>query len=116
MTLNVWVLGAVMRPGSYPIEKPTSIMDLISLAGGLAPNAGSTATISHQGDSHAPAVVNASVNTNNANSSTNNVSATTNKDGILSINLTSLMSTKDPAANVIIHTRVIVTKNTAPAA
>jgi polysaccharide export outer membrane protein len=96
-----------MRPGTYPIEKPTSIMDLISLAGGLAPNAGSTATISHQADSHAPAVVNASVTTNNS-------TATTNKDGILSINLTTLMASKDPAANVLVRPGDVITISTAP--
>jgi polysaccharide biosynthesis/export protein len=107
MTQNVSVLGAVMRPGTYPIEKPTSIVDLISLAGGLAPNAGSTATISHQADSHAPAVVNASVATNNS-------TATANKDGILSINLTTLMASKDPAANVLVHPGDVITISTAP--
>lgn len=107
MTQNVSVLGAVMRPGTYPIEKPTTVMDLISLAGGLAPNAGSTATISHQADSHAPAVVNASVTTNNA-------SATANKDSIFSISLTSLMSSKDLAANVTVRAGDVITISTAP--
>src|SRR5258706_2782958 len=106
MTQNVSVLGAVMRPGTYPIEKPTSIMDLISLAGGLAPNAGSTVTISHQADPHVPAVVNASVTTNNA--------AGTNKDSIVAINLTTLMSSKDPAANVLVHPGDVITISTAP--
>jgi polysaccharide export outer membrane protein len=121
MTQNVSVLGAVMRPGTYPVEKPTSIMDVISLAGGLAPNAGSTATVSHQGDSHAPSVVNASVTTsnasvttNNASVTTNNATATNNKDGILSINLTSLMASKDPAANVMVHPGDVITISTAP--
>jgi polysaccharide export outer membrane protein len=114
MTQNVSVLGAVMRPGTYPIEKPTSIMDIISLAGGLAPNAGSTATVSHQGDSHAPAVVNASVTSNNSSVTTNNATVTNNKDGILSINLTSLMASKDPAANVLVHPGDVITINTAP--
>jgi polysaccharide export outer membrane protein len=111
MTQNVSVLGAVMRPGTYPIEKPTSIMDLISLAGGLAPNAGSTATISHQADSHVPAVVNASVTTNNA---TNRATANGTKDSILSINLTTLMASKDPAANVLVHPGDVITISTAP--
>jgi len=103
-----------MRPGTYPIEKPTSIMDLISLAGGLAPNAGSTATISHQTDSHVPAVVNASVTTNNASATANNATGTTNKDSIVSINLTTLMSSKDPAANVLVHPGDVITISTAP--
>jgi polysaccharide export outer membrane protein len=107
MTQNVSVLGAVMRPGTYPVEKPTTVMDLISLAGGLAPNAGGTATVSHQADSRVPAMVNASVTTSNAVVSTNN-------ESIVSINLTTLMSSKDPAANVTIHPGDVLTINTAP--
>ena len=43
------VLGAVAASGRvYPIEKPTTVVDLISLAGGLAPNAGNSLTITHQ--------------------------------------------------------------------
>ena len=121
MTQNVSVLGAVMRPGTYPIEKPTSIMDLISLAGGLAPNAGSTVTISHQGDPHAPAMVNASVTNNTAPPTANNISVTNNsatgtnnKDSILSINLTTLMSSKDPASNVTVRAGDVITVLTAP--
>jgi polysaccharide biosynthesis/export protein len=120
MTQNVSVLGAVMRPGTYPIEKPTSIMDLISLAGGLAPNAGSTVTISHQADPHVPAVVNASVTANNAPATANNASVTTNnaagtnKDSILSINLTTLMSSKDPGSNVTVRAGDVITVSTAP--
>jgi polysaccharide export outer membrane protein len=103
MTQNVSVLGAVMRPGTYPIERPTSVLDLISLAGGLAPNAGSTVTVSHQGNSTAPGLVNASVTSTNAN-----------KDAIATINLTTLMTSKDPSANVAIHPGDVITVSTAP--
>jgi len=101
MTQNVSVLGAVMRPGTYPIEKPTSVLDLISLAGGLAPNAGSTVTVSHQASSAAPGLVNASV-------------TTTNKDAVATINLTTLMTSKDPSANVSVHPGDVITVSTAP--
>jgi polysaccharide export outer membrane protein len=96
MTQNVSVLGAVMRPGVYPIEKPTTIMDLISEAGGLAPNAGNTVTITHQGHS----------------STTGSVA--TNAASPASINLTSLLSAKDPASNVGVHAGDVITINTAP--
>lgn len=110
MTQNVSVLGAVMRPGTYPIEKPSTVMDLISLAGGLAPNAGSTATISHQGDAQTPAVMNASVTSNTANAA----GVSVNKDSTISINLTTLMASKDPAANVTVRAGDVLTVNTAP--
>jgi len=111
MTQNVSVLGAVMRPGTYPIEKPSTVLDLISLAGGLAPNAGSTATISHQGDAQTPTVMNASVTSNSA-SNAPGVSA--NKDSTISINLTTLMASKDPAANITVRAGDVLTINTAP--
>ena len=44
-TLNVTVLGAVKAPGSYSINTPRSILDVLSLAGGLAPDASRKVTI-----------------------------------------------------------------------
>ena len=104
MMENVSVLGAVLRPGTYPIEKPTSVMDLISLAGGLAPNAGNVLTITHGGAiaaSSAPSVVNASVKTPAVSPET-------------MINVTDLMSGKKPALNVRLDAGDVVTVATAP--
>ena len=108
MTQNVSVLGAVMRPGVYPIEKPSTVMDLISEAGGLAPNAGNTLTVTHQGQ--------AGVVTGPVNGSVSGTpsGAATNVSANSSINLTNLMSAKDPAANMGIHAGDIITINTAP--
>ena len=109
MTQNVSVLGAVMRPGVYPIEKPSTIMDLISEAGGLAPNAGNTLTVTHQGQA---GMVNGPVNGAVSGApavAVSNVSASSS-----SINLTNLMSAKDPAANMGIHAGDVITINTAP--
>jgi polysaccharide biosynthesis/export protein len=100
MTQNVSVLGAVMRPGTYPVERPSTLVDLISLAGGLAPNAGSSLTISHHADVGAPGVVNASVHPYNSY--------------IRSINMTTLMSAKDPSANLAVHPGDVITISTAP--
>jgi polysaccharide export outer membrane protein len=50
MTQNVTVSGPVARPGIYPIEKPTRLLDVLSMSGGLAPNAGGTITITHAPD------------------------------------------------------------------
>lgn len=45
MTQNVSINGPVARPGIYPIEKPTRLMDVISMSGGLLPSAGQTITV-----------------------------------------------------------------------
>src|SRR5581483_7270759 len=39
---NVTVLGAVQKPAVYPLQKRTRLLDVLSNAGGLAPNAGNT--------------------------------------------------------------------------
>ncbi len=46
---TISVLGAVNRPSVYPLEKPTTLLEALSLAGGLAPTAGPTAIIVHRG-------------------------------------------------------------------
>lgn len=42
---TVTVLGAVTKPGVYPLEKKTTVLEALSLANGPLPNAGSTVTI-----------------------------------------------------------------------
>ena len=42
------VLGAVNRPGVYPVLGKQGLLDIIAAAGGLADKAGMTATISHK--------------------------------------------------------------------
>ncbi len=104
VTQNVSILGAVMKPGVYPIEKPTTVMDLISLAGGLAPNAGNSLTVTHQGPANSPASGTGSLNANGSRKA----------DGDATINMTTLLSAKDPSANVGVHAGDVVTVNTAP--
>jgi polysaccharide export outer membrane protein len=95
VTQNVSILGAVMRPGVYPIEKPTTVMDLISLAGGLAPNAGNSLTVSHQGPGP-------------------NAGANSSPSANTTLNVTTLLSAKDPSVNVGVHAGDVVTVGTAP--
>jgi polysaccharide export outer membrane protein len=45
---TVLVLGAVAKPAVYPLQRPSSLLDVISLAGGLAPNAGNIVTVSRK--------------------------------------------------------------------
>jgi polysaccharide export outer membrane protein len=44
------VLGEVRAPGVYPTLGSRRLMDMLSLAGGVAPTAGKVASIIHQGD------------------------------------------------------------------
>jgi polysaccharide biosynthesis/export protein len=42
---TVTVLGAVMKPSVYPLERRTDVLEALSLAGGLAPNDGNIVTL-----------------------------------------------------------------------
>lgn len=42
---TVSVLGAVAKPAVYPLQKKTSVLEALSLAGGALPNSGNTVTI-----------------------------------------------------------------------
>lgn len=42
---TVTVLGSVSKPAEYPLQKRTTVLDAISMAGGALPNAGNTVTI-----------------------------------------------------------------------
>ncbi|MBZ5641188.1 MAG: SLBB domain-containing protein [Acidobacteriia bacterium] len=100
MTQNVSVLGAVMRPGSYPIEKPTTLVDVISLAGGLAPNAGKSATVTHHMD---------------ANGASNAIAGAKASNGATtSVDLTRLTSVKDSADILQVQAGDVINVSTAP--
>lgn len=42
---EVTVTGAVANPGVYPMQRPRTLFEVLSMAGGLAPNAGSTISV-----------------------------------------------------------------------
>ncbi len=54
---DVSVLGEVARPGVYPYTYHHRLLDLISAASGLSPNAGRLVNVFHQGDSKTPHAV-----------------------------------------------------------
>lgn len=99
VTQNASVLGAVNRPGVYPIEKPSTLMDLISVAGGLAPNAGDSLTISHHSEA---------AGTMGPNATQKPIAVT-----ISSVNITELLSGKDPALNVSVQAGDVINVGTA---
>lgn len=49
-TQGVTVLGEVKNPGVYPLLGPHDLLDLISAAGGMTPNAARSVSITHRGD------------------------------------------------------------------
>jgi polysaccharide export outer membrane protein len=89
-----------MKPGTYQIERPTTVMDVISQAGGLAPNAGNSLTIAHQADA-------GGANGANANAAQHVAPAST-------VDLTALLSAKDPSLNATVHAGDVITVGTAP--
>jgi polysaccharide biosynthesis/export protein len=42
------ILGQVVKPGVYDINRKTTLLELISMAGGLTPEAGDIATLKHE--------------------------------------------------------------------
>jgi polysaccharide biosynthesis/export protein len=57
-TQGVTVLGEVKNPGVYPLLGAHALLDLISAAGGVTPNAGKGVTITHREDADHPEIVN----------------------------------------------------------
>jgi polysaccharide biosynthesis/export protein len=56
-TQGVSVLGEVKNPGVYPVLGSHSLLDLISVAGGITPTAGKAVTITHKNDPDNPTIV-----------------------------------------------------------
>ena len=56
-TQGVAVLGEVQKPGVYPLLGPHHLFDVISLAGGMTPKAGSEVTIAHRDHPDQPQTV-----------------------------------------------------------
>ncbi len=54
---DVSVLGEVTRPGVYPYTVHHRLLDLVSAASGLSPNAGRLVNVFHQGDPKTPHAV-----------------------------------------------------------
>jgi len=86
---TVTLLGAIEKPTVYSLEKETRLLDVLATGGGLAPNAGNTITVVHQGQS-----------AGSAKSQT--------------IDLAALLKGKDPSLNVEVHNGDVIDVSTAP--
>lgn len=49
-TQSVAIMGEVLRPGNYPVVTPRNVIDVLTLAGGLTPQADRHITIQHRLD------------------------------------------------------------------
>jgi polysaccharide export outer membrane protein len=113
MTENVTVSGQVVRPGIYPIERPTKLLDVISMSGGLTPGAGQTITITHPtADQKSSAAAGSNggaeqklVSTGDADGKTaQGADANAAKDAVITnVDVATLMSGTDHGANVLVH-------------
>jgi polysaccharide export outer membrane protein len=56
-TQGVSVLGEVKNPGVYPVLGSHGLLDFVSVAGGVTPNAGKAVTVTHKSDPAHPIVV-----------------------------------------------------------
>jgi len=86
----VAVAGAVRTPQIYPVLGPTTLLDVLSQAGGLAPDAGSTAIITRHDASLAASWLAGG-------------SSVLPADGTLTVNLQKLLATGDPSLNPIVY-------------
>ncbi|HTV53957.1 MAG TPA: polysaccharide biosynthesis/export family protein, partial [Terriglobia bacterium] len=88
---TVTVLGAVLKPSVYSLQRPTTLLEILSRAGGLTPVAGNTVQIIHKDPEGSPAATR------------------TEK-----IDMAKLMSGADPSLNREVRAGDVITVSTAP--
>jgi polysaccharide biosynthesis/export protein len=120
---TVTVVGAVVRPGLYPIETHTTVLDVISEAGGLLPNAGNAVTVAKAGSPTAesltatkpqaspPGQANAATMQNASLEKSTPV--LTSRDTI-KLDFSKLTTGKDPSLNIEVKAGDVVSVGTAP--
>jgi polysaccharide export outer membrane protein len=99
---TVTVLGAVNKPSVYSLQRPTTVLEVLSLAGGLLPTAGTNLTVARKNS--IPTTSNTSENT----------AANQNGNTTLNIDLAKLMFGKDPSLNVEVQPGDVISVSTAP--
>jgi polysaccharide export outer membrane protein len=97
---TVTVLGAVQKPSVYPLERATTVLEAISLAGGLLPTAGRHLTLVRRAPrGAAPAALKTSTET---------------PARVFDLDLGKLLSGEDPALNLEVQAGDVLTVSTAP--
>lgn len=92
----VSVLGAVTSPGIHQLEGQKTLYEVLSLAGGLRPEAGNTVLITRSMEWGKIPLPNAAVDTSG-------------KFSVASVSVTSILSATDPAQNVTICPNDVIT-------
>lgn len=87
----VAIIGAVQNPQLYPLFGPTTLLDVLSQAGGLANDAGSTAIITRRDTA------------TRASWLGKDLGSTPSAGETLKVNVRKLLATGDPKLNVIIY-------------
>ena len=90
-THAVAITGAVQNPQLYPLFGPTTLLDVLSQAGGLANDAGTTATIT-RGDAAA-----------RASWLSKDSSSSAPDDATIKVDVRKLLATGDPSLNLAIY-------------
>jgi polysaccharide biosynthesis/export protein len=98
---TVTVLGAVNKPSVYPLQKPTSLLEILSTAGGLTTTAGSRVTIVRGTPSE-------------AGDSSDNGAKGDAAEAARTIDLAELFEGRDPSLNVPVNAGDVITVATAP--
>jgi polysaccharide biosynthesis/export protein len=103
MSENITVLGQVARPGTYPIEQTTTVIDAISMAGGLTSQAGQYATVNEHAQQGAPPA------NPEAGNATEQPASLQQTERVISIDLQEIMSGARPSANIQVHPGDVIT-------
>jgi polysaccharide export outer membrane protein len=102
MSHNVTILGEVSRPGVYPLEKQnTTLLEAISMAGGLLTTAGPTVTIAHH--SQGPGLKNVSADASSQPAT-----------GYQTVDVHKLMTGRNPNLNVPVQPGDVITVSRGP--
>lgn len=92
----VSVVGAVNKPGVVQLRGPKSLVEVISLAGGLAPDAGSAITVTRQ-------MAKGKIPLENA------IDDSSGRFSIVHLRLHDVMEAKTPADNILVQSEDVVT-------
>jgi len=116
---SVSVFGAVEKPGVFQIRSAKSLIEVLSMAQGLAPDAGDTVIVMRHARTATPAVADdpmppPAAASNPARGPAEGMATLVNADAVsgsksIEINLTDLLNTGDPRYNALVYPGDVVT-------